>query len=642
MSPNWDSGAVVDAGAATFGNGFTGISGAVGAANSLVGNTTGDQIGDGGATALSNGNYVVRSLSWDNGAIVDAGAATFGNGAVGISGTVSPANSLVGSTNGDLRGPAVAVVTELSNGNYLVRSPAWDNGAIVNAGAVTFGSGATGVSGAIGVANSLVGSTAGDQVGRGVALLSNGNYAVISRNWDNGAIVNAGAVTFGSGATGIAGAVTSANSAVGAAANANLQFVVVDQGNNSFLATFLDEAGGKVRAGSQLDGFTYTTTTTLTASPQATTGGTLVTFTAKAAVAGGAIPTGSVNFYDNGVLMPLGTNVPLNAGGFASFQSSLPVGTHPITANYLGAAGFVASSSSAVNVAIAATLPITVSSVTVNGDFIPITAASEAGNTVTLTAGGHSGFSAGNTIIVAGFSGANAGYNGTFTIVSVTPNGPKDLITYVSSVAGLGAVSNNTAAYALSANTASSLQPGPGDLHQRSVVDSVVYVFNQAVNVTSSTFQIALTPGITVFDGGVTTANTTFGTPPTPVASTIDGGLTWIVTFSGTAGNFRSIADGVYNITLDNTQVSATFGAGTLSASRTDTFYRLFGDRDATGATKSVGNSDANSFSPTFNNAANYNPAFDFSGDGSIGNADANPFSQRFNKRRFSAFTPTI
>ena len=52
-------------------------------------------------TALSNGNYVVRSPSWDNGAATDAGAVTWGSGDEGVSGVVSAANSLVGSTAND-------------------------------------------------------------------------------------------------------------------------------------------------------------------------------------------------------------------------------------------------------------------------------------------------------------------------------------------------------------------------------------------------------------------------------------------------------------------------------------------------------------------------------------------------------------
>ena len=44
----------------TWGSGTTGVSGAVSAANSLVGTTANDFVGSFGVTALSNGNYVVR------------------------------------------------------------------------------------------------------------------------------------------------------------------------------------------------------------------------------------------------------------------------------------------------------------------------------------------------------------------------------------------------------------------------------------------------------------------------------------------------------------------------------------------------------------------------------------------------------
>ena len=214
LSSEWDNGAVVNVGAATWASGTTGLSGVVSAANSLVGSTAGDRVGV-RATALANGNYVVESPVWDNGAIVDAGAATWGSGTSGVSAVVSSANSLVGSTANDLVGNGDA--TALSNGNYVVVSPSWDNGAVVNAGAVTWGSGVGGVSGVITPANSLVGSTAGDQVGIQPApiALPNGNYVVVSALWDNGAVVNAGAVTWGSGTGGVSGVVSAANSLVG-------------------------------------------------------------------------------------------------------------------------------------------------------------------------------------------------------------------------------------------------------------------------------------------------------------------------------------------------------------------------------------------------------------------------------------------
>ena len=215
-SSAWDNAGVVDAGAVTFGNGTSGVRGAVSAANSLVGSTAGDFIGINGVVALDNGNYVVQSTGWDNGAAVDAGAVTFGSGVTGVTGAVSASNSLVGTTMSDFVG---SDFTSLANGNYVVSSQLWDNAGVVDAGAVTFGNGTTGIAGAVTAANSLVGTTASDQVGSsGVIALDSGNYVVRSPEWNNGAITQAGAVTFGDGTTGIMGAVSPANSLTGAVA----------------------------------------------------------------------------------------------------------------------------------------------------------------------------------------------------------------------------------------------------------------------------------------------------------------------------------------------------------------------------------------------------------------------------------------
>ncbi len=217
-STNWD-GAAEDVGAVTFGNGTTGISGVVSPANSLVGSTEDDQVGSTPITVLTNGNYVVTSSQW-NGTAADVGAVTFGDGTNGISGVVSPANSLVGSTAADQVGFTLSgsgAVVPLTNGNYVVVSQRW-NGTAVDVGAVTFANGTSGISGVVSPANSLVGSTANDRVGSGnVIPLTNGNYVVISPNW-NSNVSFAGAVTFGNGTTGVTGVVSSSNSLVGSTA----------------------------------------------------------------------------------------------------------------------------------------------------------------------------------------------------------------------------------------------------------------------------------------------------------------------------------------------------------------------------------------------------------------------------------------
>ena len=231
QSPYWDNptGPITDVGAITWGNGTVGTVGLVASSNSLVGGTANDNVGIGGVTGLTNGNYVVRSSSWDNptGPIADAGAVTWGNGVGGTVGLVTPSNSLIGGTANDNVGTEAWIfsgVKALSNGNYVVQSPSWDNptGPIVDAGAVTWGNGVGGTVGLVTPSNSLIGGTASDQVGNaGVTALNNGNYVVQSNNWDNPteSVVNARAVTFGSSIGGTVGLITSANSVLGTVAN---------------------------------------------------------------------------------------------------------------------------------------------------------------------------------------------------------------------------------------------------------------------------------------------------------------------------------------------------------------------------------------------------------------------------------------
>lgn len=135
--------------------------------STLTGSTAGDQIGSNFQTpvgdlrsivVLGSGNYLIVSPYWNNA----SGAVTWGSATTGVSGVVSAANSLVGTTAGSYVGSNG--VTVLSNGNYVVRSPYWYNGRVSRAGAATWGNGNSGTFGAVSTANSLVGSTQGDEV----------------------------------------------------------------------------------------------------------------------------------------------------------------------------------------------------------------------------------------------------------------------------------------------------------------------------------------------------------------------------------------------------------------------------------------------------------------------------------------------
>lgn len=214
-SPNW-RGPGTGFGAATFCGAATGCTGLISSSNSLVGSTDGDAVGEFGVTGLPDGRYIVQTRSWDNGDIANVGAVTLCP-ATGCTGTISPANSLVGALAGNFVGTSVTVLT---NGNYVVSSNFWDSDAAPDVGAVTLCGGASGCVGPVTSSNSLIGSTPSDQVGNfPVVPLSNGNYVVNSRTWNNAAVADAGALTWCSGTTGCTGPITPLNSLVGSTAN---------------------------------------------------------------------------------------------------------------------------------------------------------------------------------------------------------------------------------------------------------------------------------------------------------------------------------------------------------------------------------------------------------------------------------------
>lgn len=120
----------------------------------LQGPTGSGRFGD-TVTALPNGNVVITDPLYNEGGTA-IGAVYV------IDSTLGLISFLKGSTAGDQIGSNGIVV--LANGNFLVRSPRWDNGAAVNAGAVTWCSMTTGCNGEVSAANSLVGGTSGDDI----------------------------------------------------------------------------------------------------------------------------------------------------------------------------------------------------------------------------------------------------------------------------------------------------------------------------------------------------------------------------------------------------------------------------------------------------------------------------------------------
>ncbi len=209
-TPNWNNGAATRAGAITFVDAATGITGEVSSSNSLVGSAIDDRVGNSFFTNLGSGKYYTHTTAWG----ANAGALTWiDTAAAPLTGPLTTNNSLLGSAAGDRLGSDG--ISNLFNGKRLVRSPRWNS----NRGAVTWFDDATGTFGFISSANSLVGTTVDDFVGDDGFTNLGSKVAIFSSEWNNGAATFAGAITWADAATGITGEVSSSNSLVGTTAN---------------------------------------------------------------------------------------------------------------------------------------------------------------------------------------------------------------------------------------------------------------------------------------------------------------------------------------------------------------------------------------------------------------------------------------
>jgi hypothetical protein len=220
-SPTWSaSDTLLKVGAATWVDKNAPRTGALAAADSLTGAQAGDQVCDGGVVALNgNSNYVVSSSRFKSGAVM-VGAATWGDGASGRKGVVSATNSLLG-TGGSTTAPMPIKVTPLrGNGNYVVALAGSTRasgviGDSMGAAPVVWADGRFGITGIVPAAASSYVSNSGTFFDTQVVPLSNGNYVVGRPQWDNAR----GAVHWGEGIGGAAvGLLTEATALTGSSA----------------------------------------------------------------------------------------------------------------------------------------------------------------------------------------------------------------------------------------------------------------------------------------------------------------------------------------------------------------------------------------------------------------------------------------
>src|SRR5688572_29249789 len=108
---------------------------AVTATNSVIGDLAEDRIGSGGVIALPSGNIVISSPDWNSvmGAVTCLTPLEYQEGNI----IVTASNSLTGTHIEDRVGEAGNIIV-LTNGNFVVQTPLWNNGEVSDVGAVTW------------------------------------------------------------------------------------------------------------------------------------------------------------------------------------------------------------------------------------------------------------------------------------------------------------------------------------------------------------------------------------------------------------------------------------------------------------------------------------------------------------------------
>jgi hypothetical protein len=141
-----------------------------------------------------------------------------------------------------------------------------------------------------------------------------------------------------------------------------------------------------------------TTTTALTSSPNPSTGGQTVTFTATVTPSGGPAPTGTVTFKSNGTSIG---SANLSSGVGTLKYAGLPAGTLSITATYNGSTDDAGSTSSPLSQVV--NLEPTTSTLTTSPN--PSTSGETVTETCTVTTGngstpvGTAAFYSGSTLL---------------------------------------------------------------------------------------------------------------------------------------------------------------------------------------------------------------------------------------------------
>lgn len=153
---------------------------------------------------------------------------------------------------------------------------------------------------------------------------------------------------------------------------------------------------------------------------------------------------------------------------------------------------------------------------------------------------------------------------------------------------------------------------------QRSMINSFTYVFTSAVTIDAGAFTL-------LRQGEPDTYTVT--------ATGSQDGKTWVLTFAGTGVIGGSLADGIYDLSIDRTKVRDVFGQQLSPAGASKlTFHRLFGDQNGDGGVDSIDALRFKQAEGSEEGGTAYKWWFDFNADGGIDSIDALRFKQREGK----------
>ncbi len=414
-------------------------------------------------------------------------------------------------------------------------------------------SGASGFAASSGAINQVVNAATTEATTTTVSSTPNpstpGQAVTITATVTSTAGIPTGTVLFFSGAT-VLGSASLNN-----AGTASISLTTLPVGTNTIQANYSGSAIFNSSSGSTTQTVTSAiaaaTTTTVFGSPNPSTVGQSVTFTASVSSASG-IPTGTVEFLDGATDLGI---VTLNGSGLASISTSaLPAGTNTIEANYGGAAGFGSSfgtTTQVVNAAVAATTT-TVSS-TPNpsslGQAVTITA------TVTSGAGTPTGtvlFLSGATVL----GSASLNNFGTASISVLTlPVGGNTIVASFGGATGFSSSSGTTTQFVNASvaqtTTTVTATPNPAGL-------------GQLVTLTASVFSTSSTPttgAVDFRDGGVDLGSTSLngaGQASLSLSTFTVGTHSITATYSGTANFGASTGSTTLTVNQETTTTTIT------------------------------------------------------------------------------------